>query len=345
MAITTTTVLPLDQAAACARQAIEFLLSHSIPPAPVNFAVAYEFHSGTKGELHKILDAYLKGGKSLDELLLRDLYDRYVASDRVRQFQGMRNDFHGILQSLMQTIGSAGNNADIYRQRLEDGIAKLDGGESAVALQAVAGDLMMATVAAKQDNETLRSSLESAQQEAEQLREALEQHRREALIDPLTGLFNRRALDQHLDSVWLESNDTPMSLLVLDIDHFKRVNDNYGHAVGDVVIRHVADTMRKCIRGEDVAVRYGGEEFMVLLPGTPLDGALKVAETIRTRIAALRLTRKHDNLTLDPFTISLGVALRRQDDSYETLFERADQALYQSKSNGRNRVTAAEVIH
>jgi diguanylate cyclase len=148
-----------------------------------------------------------------------------------------------------------------------------------------------------------------------------------------------------MDDLLTARPDASLSVLMLDIDHFKRINDTYGHALGDVVIRNVAETIRKCIRGEDFAVRFGGEEFLVLLPNTPLDGAAKVAETIRTRIEALRLVRRRDNFTLAPFTISLGVATRRENDSQDSLFERADRALYQSKESGRNRVTMESSLH
>jgi diguanylate cyclase len=131
----------------------------------------------------------------------------------------------------------------------------------------------------------------------------------------------------------------------MDIDHFKHINDSYGHAIGDIVIRNVADVVRKCIRGEDIAVRYGGEEFLVLLPNTQLEGAITVAEAIRRRIEALRLVRKNDNFALAPFTISLGVAKRRGNDDRDSLVERADKALYQAKSSGRNQVMHENHLH
>jgi diguanylate cyclase len=338
--------LSLDKASALAQKAINFLLSHQIAPSPVNYAVAFEYHAGDGGELQQFLDHYLKSGKPLNGVLLGDLYERYVATDRVNKFNGMRNDLQEILQSLMQHIGKAGGQAAEYHHRLEQNIERLGGdGHGADTLHAIASDLMASALKSKQDNQVLQSNLDSARQEAEQLRGQLEQHRREALIDPLTGLYNRRALEQHMQVLWQETGNRTLSVLALDIDHFKRINDTYGHNIGDVVLRHVANTLRKSIRGEDIAVRFGGEEFLILLPDTPLAGAVKVAETIRSRVAALRLIRRHDNLTLDPFTISLGVSMRRVNDDQDSMFERADQALYQSKSGGRNRVTVEEVLH
>ncbi len=186
------------------------------------------------------------------------------------------------------------------------------------------------------ENHGLRASLEAERKNAETLYAALESQRREALTDPLTGLCNRRAMDQRLGDVWAVQTHAPLSLLVLDIDFFKRINDTYGHADGDCVIRWVAATLCCCIRSGDSAFRYGGEEFMVLLPDTPLEGAISVAETIRERIAAHHPTPSRNWQV--PLPVSLGVATRRATDDPGSLFERADRAMYQAKHLGRNRV-------
>ncbi|MDR3393484.1 MAG: GGDEF domain-containing protein, partial [Parasulfuritortus sp.] len=206
-------------------------------------------------------------------------------------------------------------------------------------------DILSATRAARDRNIHLQQRLETTLAETESLKGELEQYRREATTDPLTGLYNRRAMETHLEELMESEAGTPLSVIMVDIDHFKNINDTYGHPLGDVVIRNVAQTILKCIRGDDFAVRFGGEEFVVLLPETSLDGATRVAETIRERIAALRLVRRHDNFTLAPFTVSLGVATRQPGDTQDSLFQRADRALYQSKDAGRNRVTIEGRLH
>lgn len=166
----------------------------------------------------------------------------------------------------------------------------------------------------------------------------LEQRRREALLDPLTGLFNRRAMDAHL-AMLVTSGDRPAtSLLVIDIDNFKTINDKYGHSVGDSVIRNVAELVRKSIRGHDLAARFGGEEFVVILADTPASGAMTVAESLRLRIELLRLKRTRDGEHLAPITASIGVSEMLPGDTAETLINRADDALYAAKNAGRNRV-------
>lgn len=160
-----------------------------------------------------------------------------------------------------------------------------------------------------------------------------------ALRDGLTGLLNRRYWESCLEREFARHQryDNPVSLVIFDIDHFKRVNDTYGHQTGDEVIRTVAEITSQLVRETDFAGRYGGEEFVVLLPGTPLDGAAQFAERLRHAVEQKVLDYQGSPLT---FTISLGVAAIGDDmPGYQALLERADKALYVSKEQGRNRVT------
>lgn len=190
------------------------------------------------------------------------------------------------------------------------------------------------------------------QQEIEQDREALRrmaaeltiahQHAKEtALTDSLTGLHNRRYAMERLGQEWAatERNRHPLSVMVLDIDHFKQVNDTYGHDVGDAALRHFAETLRELSRNPDVACRIGGEEFLVIATNTPLDGAVHYAERIRSSFEAK--TFEIGSLSLK-FTVSIGVAQKTKDiTNLDQLLKRADDALYQAKHEGRNRVVAA----
>lgn len=198
-------------------------------------------------------------------------------------------------------------------------------------------DLMMATMdCLARANERLRGRLEAERRTVADLRMALEQHRSEALTDPLTGLYNRRAMDRCLGDMWARPDAGRLAMLMLDIDYFKRFNDTFGHASGDSVICWVAATLRRCIRAEDYAFRYGGEEFLVLLPNTALEGAVSVAESIRERVETLHLSCPRSLPA--SLTVSLGVASRRGQDDPISLFARADNALYRAKHGGRNRV-------
>jgi len=178
---------------------------------------------------------------------------------------------------------------------------------------------------------------------AQRLRDSVHASLELAVTDPLTKLHNRRYLDNHLSALFGESAlpDLPVSVLLLDIDHFKSINDTYGHDAGDEVLREFAGRVRALTRGIDVVARFGGEEVVVLMPDTPLEGAHAVAERIRERIGATPFPIHRGTRTV-PITVSIGVAARRADDmAADTLLKRADLALYKAKGDGRDRVVAA----
>ncbi len=162
-----------------------------------------------------------------------------------------------------------------------------------------------------------------------------------AVVDPLTGLNNRRYLETHLYSMLEQAaqKGRPISAMILDIDHFKRVNDSYGHEAGDEVLRHFAARVRRVVRGADLMCRYGGEEFVIIMPDAKLSVAQIVAERIRATVAATQFPIDKGARSI-PVTVSIGVADSNGDDTPDGLMKRADQALYLSKNGGRNRVTA-----
>jgi diguanylate cyclase (GGDEF)-like protein len=158
-----------------------------------------------------------------------------------------------------------------------------------------------------------------------------------AHLDALTGLANRLALRERLEAEWsaCRRRGTPLSLLIADVDHFKRINDRFGHAAGDEALRRVAEALRAVARGSDLVARFGGEEFVVLAPDCDLVGALGLAERAREQIGALRLI--FDAVT-HPLTASVGAATAGDDPGPDALFERADRALYEAKAAGRDAV-------
>jgi diguanylate cyclase (GGDEF)-like protein len=160
--------------------------------------------------------------------------------------------------------------------------------------------------------------------------------------DELTLIFNRRQIiaDLQREVAYAERYDTPLSISMVDVDHFKRVNDSYGHAVGDAVLRSVAAFLRDNIRGPDIVGRYGGEEFLVLLPRARLESAMIQAGRLCSRLRAAPVETGELSLTI---TVSAGVAeLRRGSEDWQKLLSRADAAMYEAKAQGRDRWVAAQ---
>ncbi len=163
-----------------------------------------------------------------------------------------------------------------------------------------------------------------------------------AIVDALTGLHNRRYLETHLSSALDQAAHMgrPLSLMILDVDHFKSVNDTFGHDAGDEVLKGLAQRIRRVMRGADLVCRLGGEEFVIVMPDTSLAIAGKVAERVRAAVQVEQFTIDANGRSI-PVTISIGLAERGSDANPDALLRRADKALYNSKTAGRNRVTAA----
>ena len=176
----------------------------------------------------------------------------------------------------------------------------------------------------------------------DQLRASVTQTIEMAVTDGLTGLHNRRYLDSHLQTLFdrAVARRRPLSMMITDLDRFKAINDTYGHDGGDDVLREFAHRLRKNVRGIDLACRFGGEKFVVVMPDTEGAVAEKVAERIRAEIARLPFAIGREGKTAE-VTISVGVsALLKGSDTVEDLIKRADVALYEAKNSGRNRVVA-----
>lgn len=183
--------------------------------------------------------------------------------------------------------------------------------------------------------EDLQRQVLALNEEKERLYRILEEKNAILLRDPLTGVGNRLAYQERLQQEFQRWRrfGTPLSLLIWDLDHFKRINDEHGHAMGDAVLRRVARQLAGRARSTDFVARYGGEEFVMLLPGADLQAAWKVADGIRSSIARFGFDRAGLHL---PITISCGVASFAPGDSPRTVFQRADLALYRAKREGRN---------
>jgi diguanylate cyclase len=240
----------------------------------------------------------------------------------------------------MGFVQEAGDGNAEYGQALETFSGQLQEGKSAADMRGLVGAILAETKKMSERNDNLQSELIASTKEVTELRETINNARREALTDGLTGLANRKAFDEAISAMSIEAerDKSTLALLMLDIDHFKRFNDTYGHQLGDQVLRLVARTFTECIKGRDMAARYGGEEFAILLPQTQLQHAVKLSDNIRETVAKKRIVNRQTGQSLGQITLSVGVAIYRPGEPSADLIRRADEALYSAKRGGRNRV-------
>ena len=254
-----------------------------------------------------------------------------AAAHRSRQDMVQASRIAKRLQALADEMSS---NVGQHRSQLDQATRLLTADESrtdealADLVVDVIGDIVRA-------NQSLQSKLETAESRLEEQAAEIEAHISRSLTDPLTGLPNRREFNDRLEermSAWNRRQEV-FSLLLLDVDHFKKLNDEYGHLAGDQVLAAIARALRGAVRREDAVARYGGEEFAILLPNTSLDEAIHVARKVRETVATTSVHYAGQQLAV---TVSGGLAMIGTNERCESLIHRADAALYTAKAAGRN---------
>ena len=328
-----------ERASEYLRLAIALLSKHQIPMSPLNYRMGYDCVSGKGGELQKELDeAAAPSDKPLAERLW-ELYQRsYILDDET--LENIRRELNSIITSMQGDMEASGGKLTGYADRLSRFAAILNTSPSPQAMAAEVKLVIEDTRATEQTQRQFNAQLTQITSEMESLRKELVQIREESYTDSLTGISNRKAFDVALEESIYKTRleKSTFSVLIADVDHFKQVNDNYGHLIGDKVLRFVASTLKWCVKGKDLVARFGGEEFAVILLNTDMTGAYSVAEQIRRAICGGKIKDMTSQKMLDQVTISIGIAQFDSSDLPNDLLQRADQALYLAKERGRNRV-------
>jgi diguanylate cyclase len=308
---------------------------------PRNYEIWYVYATGYNSPLNKIINETLARNGKLTEADLEQIYETYLSqiklTDRIDKV-GAR--LIGEIDDVTKLINDALGMSASYDDCLSGARQELAVAEHRDQVKAIVESLMKSTCQMRDTNKALEQRLTLSKTEIGNLQQSLEAIRAESLTDPLTCLGNRKYFDSAIDMAVQNAlaNGEPLSLLMFDIDHFKSFNDSYGHLTGDQVLRLVGMSLKQTIRGQDITVRYGGDEFAVVLPNTALRHALTVADHIRRAVMAKELKKKSTGEILGRVTISVGVSMLKPDDDIHSLLERADACLYAAKRNGRNRV-------
>jgi len=330
-------VLRPDREQSLARAALDLMGECGVIPTPENFELFYAHATGEVSAVSHAIDEMLAQKKPFTPEILLELRTRTRAAAAMEQVgEGMNS----VIAGVMGRLNDAGRDAGRYSSRLSAATGELDADQSPDDLRKLVKNLLAATREMENRTSNLEKELQKSSDQVSDLRSKLEDVHKEALTDPLTGISNRKAFDNALaaaEAATTESDD-PVSILLCDIDHFKKFNDNWGHQTGDQVLRLVASCLSENVKGRDTAARYGGEEFGVVLRGTALRDAMRIAEQIRHAVEARRLVKKSTGDVLGTITISIGVAQFAPGEKAETAVRRADSCLYGAKQNGRNLV-------
>ncbi len=329
-----------QESAEILRTALTFMGKQEAAFHPPSYALWYEHVAGINPALTKVLDERLTLGTPLTDSEVWRMHAQYILTRDADAFERIRERLRLLLEETSHAAASAGAHATHFGQTLESHTARLR--QQTMGLEMVR-DVVAELLADTQHmclvTSELSEQLKRSAQEVQTLTQRLEQAQSEALLDPLTGINNRRGLERSIQEVG--GIPAGCALLLADIDNFKTINDTHGHLLGDKVLRAVAQVIRSCIKGQDIAARMGGEEFAILLPETSVQGAAALAEKIRHATSKVSIRRIDRNEYVGNVTLSVGVADAQAADTLESLVERADAALYVAKRGGRNRVSIA----
>ncbi len=330
-----------------ARAALETMVRHKVWPTPLNYELWLHSVSDPQSHLSHEIERLIAAGEPFTDAACEALAAQFLPKTK---FNEQLRDAGDLLSRELDTVSKAIQQAQASNQAygvtLADAGAELAHANYPAPLRELVEGLTDATRQIELENKILQKQLKESTSEVHQLRDHLAQVRRDATTDALTNLANRKAFDTELVHIheMSERSGLPMTLAVLDIDHFKRFNDTWGHQTGDQVLRYVASVLARVGAAPRFAARYGGEEFALIFPGETADQVHVMLGDVLKEIASRGLRRRSTNEELGAITVSAGVAQLKAGEAAHGLVERADAALYASKRGGRNRSTNAEAV-
>lgn len=323
------------------RLLIKIMSEHPAAFTPLSYAVWYEHATAINPALSEEINKYLKNRQELDDAAIERLHMNFISAFDEEVESALRNHVYLLLSKISEFTAETdaqtlqfSNSLKIYSDALKD---NLDQSKLLTLVGRMVGDAnkMLAYM------QSAQSELTACRIKGDELHEELIAARGEAITDPLTGIYNRRGFEINANQLLPEYSEAGgnLSLLVIDIDHFKKINDTFGHLFGDKVIRAIADILKSKVRGQDSVARIGGEEFVVLLADTDTKGATVVAEQIRKTVENCKIHPHGEKEAIGGVSVSIGISFLNKGESLFDLLDHADKALFKAKNEGRNKTT------
>ncbi|MDT8371009.1 MAG: GGDEF domain-containing protein [Gammaproteobacteria bacterium] len=319
------------------RQALPLINKYKTPVNPVNYAVWYEYVSGKNQALRDEIDQRLSCNAPITSQITQALFEKYVLFDMPERLENANNGIKLVVDNTINNLNKAESTTSECAAELNDTQSILNECSDIDTLKTIVNSILANTQTLTNSSNDLKLELEQSSIEMARLKAELEQVKEIAKIDGLTGLLNRGAFDKELHTLCSESGDR-VSLALFDLDHFKRINDTFGHIVGDRVIQFFASLLKKYSANEHIAARYGGEEMVLILIDLTQQQAIELVDSIRSDLANSNLKQKNSDKSIGQITVSAGLSFFQLGDTPSSLIDRADRALYKAKNNGRNQV-------
>lgn len=325
-------------------EALVFIEHYAISKTPNHYTIAYEYAKGdNEGLVHFIDDAIFKQ-TALNDGFLEVAFNKYIRVTDDQLINNVQDQLNTIVKDILSQVDPFSKLTNLFEEKMLEAVERIREVTSKEALEEVVTKVAQNTKDMNEASSKLNTNLNSVAGELLTLKKTFAKVKEEALTDSLTQILNRRGLENQFEQLLTKTinNNQPLSLLIIDVDYFKKFNDTFGHLIGDEVLKYIALSCKKRIRPTDIVSRFGGEEFVIVLPDTSQEEAIKTAEQIRTAFEKTKLQRKEEPKDLGKLTVSIGVSKFKTNDTLESIFERADKALYLAKEKGRNCVKSED---
>lgn len=326
-----------QQASENLRQVLPLVNQHKTPVNPVNYAVWYEYVSGSNQALSDAIDTRLGKNEPITTEVTQNLYEKHVLMGMPERLEKTNDGIKLVVNNTLKNLNKAESTAGECAADLSNTESVLENCTDIEVLKAVVHDILTNTQTLTASSNELKQDLAKSSQEMKRLSSELAAVKEIARIDGLTGLLNRGTFDKKLFAL-CKKPEVSIALVMFDLDHFKQLNDTFGHVVGDKVLQFFSSLLKDHAGSNHLAARYGGEEMVMILFDISQHQAVEIAEKIRAELADSKLKQKKNGQTLGQTTVSAGVSLFQLGDTPNSLIDRADKALYISKENGRNQV-------
>ncbi len=333
---------PVTHATKIAATALAHIHEHELAPTPKAYEIWYAYAAGYDYELNSKIQSIIEQKGTIGTCELEKLHDNYF-NERAEAEQvhaDISKNFELELGAVLKLVQSGLETSEAFSTNLESTCTTLQVGPDADQIKVILTGLI-------QDNERMRSEtinlnkgLQKSQSQIIELKSHLDEVREYSLKDPMTSLANRRHFQEVLAQEMARADEggEPLSLVIADIDYFKKVNDTFGHLIGDAILKFFANLMVKNVKGSDTVARYGGEEFAIILPKTLTEDATHLIERIRSDFEKSNLIIKTSGKRIKPTTASFGITLYQAGETGDSFIQRADTNLYAAKNNGRNKI-------
>ncbi len=320
------------------RQVLPLVNKYKTPINPVNYAVWYEYVSGNNQALCNDLNARLSADAPITPQVTQRLFEKHVLFDMPERLEMTNNGMKLIVDNTLVNIDNAESTTSACAAELSGTQSALQNCNDVDVLKSIVDNILLNTQALTSSSHDLKKGLEETALEIKRLKAELEAVKEIARTDGLTGLLNRSAFDKELEMLCKVSPER-ISLALFDLDHFKKLNDTYGHLLGDKVLQFFSSIVKKHAAHKHIAIRFGGEELAMIMLDLSSKHAFTLAESVRLSLANSNLKQRNSEDTIGQVTTSVGISLCQAGDTPHSLIERADRALYQSKAKGRNTTT------